>query len=95
MNEHSFTAPFKPYSRDESRKNKMFVLAFKYAQDDLEHLSLNTKILDIHKMSNIIRVTYRESHVKIKTHKKASAHDKFRRARTFRECYSTNRRCSQ
>ena len=53
----------------------MFVLAFKYAQYDLEHLSLNTKKLDIHKISNIIRVTYLESHVEIKTHKKVSAHD--------------------
>ena len=67
----------KACSRDESRKNKMFVLAFKYAQDDLEHLSLNTKKLDIHKISNIIRVTYLERHVKIKTHKKVSAHDIF------------------
>ena len=55
----------------------MFVLAFKYAQYDLEHLSLNTKKLDIHKISNIIRVTFVESYVKIKTHKKLSAHDIF------------------
>ena len=55
----------------------MFVLAFKYAQGDLEHLSLDTKKLDIHKISNIIRVTYLERHVKIKTHKKVGAHDIF------------------
>ena len=73
----AFAEPSKAYSRDESRKNKMFVLAFKYAQGNLEHLSRNTKKLDIHKISNIIRVTFVESHVEIKTHKKVSAHDIF------------------